>query len=141
MIQKGVYPRKQIVIKKNKHVSKGTARASGDVGVVSYIEEETNSYFTNTRGSQRANTGRTLPYNSTLFKCPSFQHQRSNIHKARSRASIDEKRYRSQQTSKVDGKKILDNMRLLHEILAKDGEDNLGKQVYMPIPNHNFVQN
>ena len=74
------------------------------------------------------------------MKSKGFKHTRSNLHKTRSRASMDDKKYKSQQTSIVDGKKILDNMRLLHDILAKDGDDNMGKQVYMPIPNHNFVQ-
>ena len=120
---------------------KGTARASRDIGVSSNIEEETNSYYTNTRHSQRAHTGRILPYAANSMKSTGFKHTRSKLSKARSRALIDEKKYKSQQTSIVDGKKILDNMRLLHEILAKDGEDNMGKQVYMPIPNHNFVQN
>ena len=44
-------------------------------------------------------------------------------------------------TGQVDDKNLLNNMRLLHDILTKDGHDNFGKKVYMPIPNHNFVQN
>ena len=46
------------------------------------------------------------------------------------------------QPEQIDDKNLLNNMRLLHDILTKDdGRDNFGKRVYMPIPNHNFIQN
>ena len=44
--------------------------------------------------------------------------------------------------NEMEERQLLTNMKLLTEILMKeDGIENRGRSIYLPIPQHNFVQN